>query len=81
MTSSLRTFAGNVPASYRRWWLENVYPLRAARMAGACDGGGGILERLTESNDPELERMRRFGAAWSWWGVPADEKQQWLERG
>ena len=77
-----RTFYGNVPFSYRLWWLENVYPLNASKMAGARDdGGGGILDRLSESTDPELQRLRDFGACWSWWGVPADLQQQWRDRG
>jgi len=80
MTGS-RTFYGNVPTSYRRWWLENVYPLQASKMAGACDGGGGILERLIDNEEPELERLRRVGACWSWWGVPDDEREQWRALG
>lgn len=81
MTSSLRTFAGNVPSSYRRWWLEHVYPLEASKFAGADDGGGGILERLVDSTDPELERLRRFGPCWAWWRVPDDERDRWWALG
>lgn len=76
-----RTFAGNVPSSYRRWWLDHVFPLQASKLAGDCDGGGGILDRVSESNDPELQRLRDFGACWSWWAVPLDQKQQWQARG
>jgi len=76
-----RTFAGNVPSSYRRWWLDHVFPLQASKLAGAGDGGDGILDRLSESDDPELQRMRDFGACWSWWTVPVDQKLQWQERG
>jgi hypothetical protein len=79
--SGTRTFYGNLPASYRRWWLETIYPIKAAQIAGADAGGGGILERLADAADPELERLRRFGACWSWWSVPDDERDRWWSLG
>ena len=75
--SRTNDMAHKMPVSYRRFWLERVYPIKAAQLAGVDDGGGGILERLTDRSNPELERLRRFGAIWSWWHVPAEEREQW----
>lgn len=81
MTTRTRTHYGDVPDAYRRWWLENAYPIKAAQIGGADDGGGSILERLVDSYDPELERLRRFGPCWSWWSVPDDERARWWSLG
>jgi hypothetical protein len=75
-----RTFYGNVPASYRRWWLEHRFPVHAARLGGVADGGG-ILEPVTDAADPELDRLRRFGVCWSWWSVSDAERDQWRALG
>jgi hypothetical protein len=77
MTTS-KTFLGNVPNSYRRAWLEIVFPKRAAALGGSTNGGG-ILDLPSDTESEELQRLRRFGACWSWWGVPADLQQQWWD--
>ena len=76
--SGTRTFYGNVPNSYRRAWLEIVFPKRAAALGGSTNGGG-ILDLPSDTESDELQRLRRFGACWSWWGVPADLQQQWWD--
>jgi hypothetical protein len=75
-----KTYYGTYPASYRRWWFEHVYPVRASRLAGALDDSGSILDPPVAA-DSELERLKRFGPCWSWWGVPEHERQKWWERG
>jgi len=71
-----RTFYGNVPNSYRRAWLETVYPKRAAALGGDTNGGG-ILDLPIHTGTDELERLRRFGACWDWWGVPEHLRDYW----
>jgi hypothetical protein len=74
--TSLKTFYGNVPASYRRWWLESTYPAWVA-VLGCDSGGGGILDLPSDTENDELQRVRRFGAAWAWWGVPDEMRDYW----
>ena len=81
MTARTRTHYGDVPDAYRRWWLENAYPIKAAQIGGDDDGGGGILERREDRSDPRLQRLRDFGACWSWWSVPDDERSEWRALG
>lgn len=76
--STAKTFLGNVPAAYRCWWLEYAYPVRAAALGGR-NNGGSILALKTDTESDELQRLRRFGACWAWWGVPADLQQQWRD--
>ena len=71
-----KTFTGNVPASFRAWWLENVYPARVAVLRGDTSGGC-ILDQPADADTPELQRLRRFGPTWSWWSVPEDQREQW----
>jgi hypothetical protein len=74
--SGTRTFYGNVPAAYRRAWLETVFPKRAAALGGDTNGGG-ILDLPSHTGTDELERLRRFGACWDWWGVPEHLRNYW----
>lgn len=76
--SGTKTFHGNVPASFRRWWLENVYPQHVAALSGD-KSGGSILLQPVDTETPELQRLRQFGACWAWWGVPDDQRQQWWD--
>ncbi|MCP9776208.1 hypothetical protein [Cyanobium sp. WAJ14-Wanaka] len=76
-----KTYYGSYPDSYRRWWLEHVYPQRVSRLAGCLDDDGGILDQPMTANNSEQIRLKRFGPCWSWWGVPENERQQWWERG
>jgi hypothetical protein len=71
-----RTFYGNVPASYRSWWLEHAYPVHAAKLEGDTTGGC-ILSQPIDSDTIELKRLRRFGATWSWWSVPEHSRSYW----
>ena len=74
--SGTRTSLGNVPAAYRRAWLEVVFPKRAAALGGDTNGGG-ILDLPSHTGTDELERLRRFGACWDWWGVPDHLRDYW----
>jgi len=75
--TGIKTFYGNVPTSFRRWWLENVYQARVAVLRGDTNGGC-ILDQPADADTAELRRLRRFGPAWSWWSVPEDQREQWL---
>jgi hypothetical protein len=76
--AGIRTYYGNVPAAYRRAWLEIVFPKRAAALGGSTNGGS-ILDIPADIDTDELRRVRRFGACWDWWGVPKDLQQQWRD--
>jgi len=67
-----KTFYGNVPVSFRAWWLEQ----HAAKLQGDT-GGGCILDQPADADTAELQRLRRFGPTWSWWSVPADQHDYW----
>jgi len=71
-----KTFYGNVPTSFRAWWLENVYPTHVAKLQGDT-GGGCILDQPADADTAELQRLRRFGPTWSWWSVPPNLREQW----
>jgi len=76
-----KTFYGNVPASYRRWWFQRIYPTHAARLQGIT-GGGGILDQPASADTAELQRLRQFGPTWSWWSVPQDLREHfWSQDG
>jgi len=74
--TGIKTLYGNVPTSFRSWWLENVYPARVAVLRGDTNGGC-ILDQPADADTAELQRLRRFGPAWSWWSVPAEQREQW----
>lgn len=81
--TAAKTFYGNVPASFRAWWLEHIYPAQAAALRGdLAAGGGGILHQPLGGDSAELQRLRRFGATWSWWSVPQDLREYfWAQDG
>lgn len=74
-----KTFYGNVPASFRRWWLEHVYPKHVAKLQGDATGGC-ILDQPIDTDTAELQRLRRFGPTWSWWSVPEDQRSRWCSQ-
>jgi len=75
--TGIKTFHGNVPTSFRRWWLENVYPARVAVLRGDTKGGC-ILDQPADADTAELRRLRRFGPTWS---AMTDEALQLLLAG
>lgn len=71
MSSGARTFIPALPASWRRYWLEHVFPRKVAHLQGLQVS---VLDPLPVAT-AEVDRIKRFGHVWSWWGLPDDLKQ------
>lgn len=72
-----KTFIPALPSTFRAWWIENVFPLEAAKLQGNTSGGGSILDQPSDTDTAELHRLRMFGPVWFWWAVPEDLRELW----
>jgi hypothetical protein len=72
-----KTFIPDLPASYRQWWLERVYPSTIESLQPAPTG---ILDPLPSAS-PEAQRIRTYGHVWHWWGLTDQQRQFFREMG
>lgn len=72
-----KTFIPDLPASYRQWWLERVYP---AIVQSLQPPGNSILDPLPTTTT-EAQRIRTYGHVWHWWQLSPEARQVFEEMG
>ena len=71
-----------MPQCYLESWQRIVWP-KVLKKHGGDNLKGSILDKKVLSTNTELERIKKFGPAWSWMALSkAAKAQEWrLESG
>ena len=75
MTNSLHLPA--MPACYLESWHRIIWP-KVLKKYGSDNLKGSILDKKVTTTNPELERIRLYGPAWSWIALPQWAKDAYL---
>lgn len=80
MTGS-RTYIPAMPQIFVSAWFERVWPKRLAEHSSASTGS--IFDPPDVCESSELQRIKRFGPAWTWMGYSDAQKEYFraLDRG
>jgi hypothetical protein len=69
--SGARTYTGNLPQSWVRWWRQDYL--------SRCRSKGSILQPVAPLT-AEQQRTLRYGPCWSWWRLSDAERAVWWSR-
>jgi len=72
-----KTFILAMPQCYLELWHRIVWPM-ALKKYGGDTIKGSILDKKVLTTNPQLERIKQFGPAWSWMSLsPQAKAEEW----